>query len=131
GIHGDVFSGDPDQIGRDIAAVIDEYGPLNLGSTNLTGYGFSALRDGIRDVKTQADNSMFFADLPVVEASTGYLVYDANSTLQLEATTAGHFIEFEFQVDVPGEYDVMLRPWRASSYARYNVLINDDLVKEI
>ncbi|GGD99039.1 Ig-like domain-containing protein [Paenibacillus nasutitermitis] len=46
GLYGDIFSSDPEQIADDIDAVIAQYGPLNLKSTNMTGTGFAALRDG-------------------------------------------------------------------------------------
>src|SRR5690606_26810481 len=48
GIHVDILSADPEKIAADIEAVIAQHGPLNLDSVNLTGYGFTALRDGIK-----------------------------------------------------------------------------------
>ena len=36
----------PEKIRRDILEIIRSHGPLALGGTNLTGYGFAALRDG-------------------------------------------------------------------------------------
>ncbi|WP_405457351.1 heparinase II/III family protein [Paenibacillus sp. HJGM_3] len=53
-IHSDVYTSDPHKIARDIQAVIQQYGPLELGSTHLTGYGFAGLRDG--KVAEEADN---------------------------------------------------------------------------
>lgn len=46
GIRGDVFSADPEVLTEKVRSVITQYGPLRLGSVNLTGYGFAALRDG-------------------------------------------------------------------------------------
>lgn len=46
GIHSDVYTSDPNKVARDIEAVIQQYGPLDLDSTNLTGYGLAGLRDG-------------------------------------------------------------------------------------
>ncbi|NMB98490.1 MAG: hypothetical protein GYA02_18090 [Clostridiaceae bacterium] len=46
GIHGDIFSENPDKISQDIANVIERYGSINLESINLTGFGLSVLRDG-------------------------------------------------------------------------------------
>ncbi|WJH33960.1 heparinase II/III-family protein [Paenibacillus sp. CC-CFT747] len=46
GIHSDVYTADPNKVARDIEAVIQEKGELNLGSVNMTGYGFAGLRDG-------------------------------------------------------------------------------------
>jgi oligo-alginate lyase len=45
-LRGDIFSSDPRSVAADIQEVINTYGTLKLGSTNLTGYGFAALRDG-------------------------------------------------------------------------------------
>lgn len=46
GLVNDIFASRPDELERDIEAVIKERGPLRLQSVNLTGYGFAALRDG-------------------------------------------------------------------------------------
>lgn len=46
GLHSDVFTPDPEKVAADIQAVIDTHGPLDLGSVNMTGYGFAGLRDG-------------------------------------------------------------------------------------
>lgn len=45
GIQGDIFSPDPERAAADIREVIERYGPLDLPSVNMTGYGFAALRD--------------------------------------------------------------------------------------
>jgi oligo-alginate lyase len=45
-LRGDIFDTDPSSVGTDIQKVINTYGTLRLDSTNLTGYGFAALRDG-------------------------------------------------------------------------------------
>lgn len=62
GIHGGIFDQDPDRIAEDIEQVIAEHGTLNLQGTNLTGYGFAALRDGEADSagSTQRDLWMFY-----------------------------------------------------------------------
>ncbi|MBW7452562.1 heparinase II/III family protein [Paenibacillus sepulcri] len=46
GIHSDVYTPEPDKVASSIKSVIETHGPLKLGSTNLTGYGFTGLRDG-------------------------------------------------------------------------------------
>ncbi|GIP32497.1 heparinase II/III family protein [Paenibacillus sp. J2TS4] len=130
GIHSDVFTENPEQIGQDLEAIIEEYGPLDLGSTNLSGFGFAGLRDGIKTAP-QYGESLFFMDMDVTESSTGYKIFDSNSTVQLEATEPGHSITFAFPVETAGEFEVLLRPWRAPTYARYNVYIDDQFVKEV
>jgi hypothetical protein len=46
-LHGDIFSPEPELIGERIRQAVAEYGPLNLPSVHLSGYGFAALRDGV------------------------------------------------------------------------------------
>jgi hypothetical protein len=48
-LHGSIFSRDPEKLARDIEAIVAEKGPFHLDGTHLTGYGFSALRDGEGD----------------------------------------------------------------------------------
>jgi len=45
-----IFS-DCEKVESEIGKVLDEYGPFKLGSTNMTGYGFTALRSGEKDTK--------------------------------------------------------------------------------
>lgn len=46
GLYGDIASLNVEQTQHEIKAIISELGELNLGSTNLTGFGFTALRTG-------------------------------------------------------------------------------------
>lgn len=50
GIHGDIFDAEPEQVAANIQQVIAQSGPLDLKSVNLTGYGFTALRDGHNEI---------------------------------------------------------------------------------
>ena len=130
GIMGNVFSEDPEQISRDIEAVIAEHGPLPLESTNLTGYGFTALRDGER-AGANANINYFFPHLEVVENSIDYRIFESNNTVQLEALQPDHFITFEFLVASTSEYDVLLRPWRADTYGKYEVWIDNEWITDV
>ncbi|WP_010276742.1 heparinase II/III domain-containing protein [Paenibacillus senegalensis] len=130
GIHGDIFTENPEAIAADLEAVIQQEGPLQLDSVNLTGYGFAALRDGVND-RTQYGINYNFPQLPVTHASTAYNTYASSGTVQLEAETAGHSITFAFDVAEAGTYHVMLKPFRAASYGVYKVYLNNQLVKEI
>ncbi|MFD0958388.1 S-layer homology domain-containing protein [Paenibacillus chungangensis] len=129
-LYGGIFSNNPELLGDEVQAVIDEYGPLQLNSSNLTGYGFTALRDGIRTTQGQVGYSYLFPNLNIAEQSVQTKVYDNVSAVQLEANEEGHSIAFSFSVDTAGEYEVALRPIRAQSYGIYNVYIDDQFVKE-
>ncbi|PYI53807.1 FIMAH domain-containing protein [Paenibacillus flagellatus] len=130
GIHGDIFSADPERVAGDIEAVIEEHGPLDLGSSNLTGYGFTALRDGDNDKRKYGTN-YGFPQLAVTSASTAYNTYASTATVQLEATTPGHSIGFRFEAPRTDTYHVRLKPFRAASYGIYRVSIDGQFVKEI
>ncbi|MDF2671127.1 MAG: bacterial Ig-like protein [Paenibacillus sp.] len=53
GLHGDIFSAQPEQVGLDIQNVINTNGVWNPSTTHSTGYGFSALRQGSEIGSTQ------------------------------------------------------------------------------
>ncbi|TNJ63852.1 hypothetical protein FE784_23550 [Paenibacillus hemerocallicola] len=59
-LHLDVFSYDPERIADRIGGVIAEYGPLDMKSNNMTGYGFAALRDGVTSQHTLRDFWMYY-----------------------------------------------------------------------
>lgn len=130
GMHGGIFTADPEQVRNDIAAIIEQDGPLELPSSNLTGYGFTALRDGLND-KRKYGVSYGFPQLETVSASTAYNTYPASATVQLEATTAGQSIAFRFDAPRTDTFHVRLKPFRAASYGIYRVSIDGQFVKEI
>lgn len=45
-LQGDIFLSNPENISDNIRKMVETYGTLKLNSTNSTGYGFAALRDG-------------------------------------------------------------------------------------
>lgn len=130
GIHGDIFSPNPDAVAEQIQAVIDSEGPLELDSSHLTGYGFSALRDGVHDKNEYGLTYMFLA-LDVTESSTDFRIFDSNATVQLEANEPGHHITFAFDVPAADDYEIQLKPWRAPSYGKYSVEIDGQPVAEV
>ncbi|SEP02657.1 Heparinase II/III-like protein [Halogranum amylolyticum] len=46
GLRGDIFDKEPNSVREDLLAVLDAEGPLDLESTHLPGFGFTALRAG-------------------------------------------------------------------------------------
>ena len=130
GLRSDIFTADPESLATEVEVVIDAYGPLNLGSTQLTGFGFTGLRDGVRDNPTFG-KSYLFPDLTVVQNSTAYTPYPQSSTVQFEANTPGQSITFAFRVDNSGSYEIYLRPFRAPSYGIYSVYVDGQFLKEV
>ncbi|MFK7691572.1 heparinase II/III family protein [Paenibacillus sp. HJGM_3] len=125
GLHGSIFSANPEQIGLDIANVIQSRGPLQLDSTLMSGYGLAALRDG--DPATlQTDGTVFdFKDLKIVSANRGtkYLpAYGALLFQNLDDTDGA--ITFEFNVPASGEYGIDFLPNKATSYGKYKVAVD-------
>ncbi|MFD0960967.1 FIMAH domain-containing protein [Paenibacillus chungangensis] len=127
GIHGNIFTDNPEQIAQDIAAVIETLGPLNLGSTNLTGYGFAALRDGVNE-RRFSGLGYSFSQLEVTEATTGYQLYANSGTIQFNAEAAGHAIAFKFEVPKTDRYEINLKPFLATSYGLYDISIDGNIV---
>jgi len=72
-----------------------------------------------------------FNDLEIVDQSADTRFFPSNNTVQLEANGPGHHVSFQFPVDTEGVYELHLKPWRAPSYARYNVYIDGKPAKEI
>lgn len=129
GIFGDVFSEDPEQIARDIEAVIESEGPLQLGSTHLTGYGFAGLRDGeIR--KPVSSIHLPFEAMNILEATAETRYFANSGTVQFEANEAGHSIMFEFEVPKTDVYELELQPFQAASYGIYEISIDGEHVMD-
>ncbi|MCU6713091.1 heparinase II/III family protein [Paenibacillus sp. J5C_2022] len=127
GIHGNIFTDNPEQIAQDIAAVIETLGPLDLGSTNLTGYGFAALRDGVND-RRFSGLGYNFSQLEVTEATAGYQLYANSGTIQFNAEAAGHAIAFKFEVPKSDRYEINLKPFLVTSYGIYDISIDGNIV---
>jgi uncharacterized protein YjdB len=123
GIHGDIFTPDPEGIAEKIAGVIERQGPLNLKSSNLTGYGFTALRDGV-NTKRFSGLGLNFGKLKVTDATADYQLYANSGTLQFNAESANQRITFEFAVPKTDQYEIDLKPFKAQSYGIYDILID-------
>lgn len=123
GIRGDIFDADPEQIADEIHNVIEEYGTLVMKSDNMTGYGFTALRDGT-NYNTKAGITYDFSKMDVVSSTVPYNLYASSSTIQLEAEKAGESIAFNFPVSAEGTYDLDLVPFKATSYGQYDIYLD-------
>jgi len=130
GLRMDIFTADPEQLADQVQAVIDAHGTLQLGSTHLTGFGFAGLRDGIRDVR-QLGTRYSFTDLPIVQQSVAHKLFPADATIQLEADDPGHSITFSFEVEYDADYEVLIRPYRAASYGKYEIYVDNSLLGEM
>lgn len=130
GLHEDVFTAQPEGIAQRIRSVIQEYGPLDLKSESLTGYGFTALRDGV-NVNNSYGSKYSFPWMEVVDKNVNFTLFPASGTLQLEALEPGAVITFQFEVPKTDEYDVELLPFRAPTYGIYRILLDGQPVKEL
>ncbi|MBP1996673.1 chitinase N-terminal domain-containing protein [Paenibacillus eucommiae] len=124
GLHGSIFLPEPDQISSDIAAIILNQGPLQLGSTMMSGFGFTALRDG--KPAFDASGTIYdFKDMKIVSANRGTKYLPAYNALLFQNTDgAGAAITFEFDVAVANEYDIDFLPNKAASYGSYQYAID-------
>ncbi|WP_436925655.1 heparinase II/III domain-containing protein [Halosimplex amylolyticum] len=126
GIRGSIYDADPEGLSEEIQAVIDAEGPLDVGSQNVPGYGFAALRDGEnylnRSIGETLDTSELYAG-----ASTA--VDDSfDEAIQLEATEEGEWWTFEFEAASAGEYELEIETLFVSSYGIYELYVNGELV---
>lgn len=129
GLHGDIFSSDPNQMADMIQTIIDTEGTLNLSSTNLAGYGFTSLRDGQSDDR-KIGLTYDFPSLDIISASVGHNIFTNSGTLQLEADNTGENITFSFDVPKTDMYKVDLAPFKASSYGIYSIKLDGKKVAE-
>ncbi|MFB9755412.1 carbohydrate binding domain-containing protein [Paenibacillus hodogayensis] len=130
GIHKDVFSANPNEIADSIRNVISQFGPLNLKSDNLTGYGFSALRDGI-SANRSFGLPYAFPPMEIASQNTEVKRFDSSGTLQLEAANIGARITFNFNVLNADDYEIDLLPFRAPSYGIYRVSIDGEPITDM
>ncbi|MGQ3722446.1 heparinase II/III family protein [Natrialba aegyptia] len=129
GIRGSIYEAEPEGLADDIQAVIDADGPLDLSSQNLAGFGFAALRDGtnheIGSIGETHDTSALF-----VEASAP--VDDSfEEAIQFEATKAGEWWSFEFDVDEAAEYELEIETLFVDTYGIYELYVNDEYIATV
>ncbi len=123
GIHGDIYTRNPNQIAQQIEAIIAVHGPFKLDSANLTGYGLAALRDGDNPI-FKYSRTYSFPQLNVVESTKPTTYVDSSGTLQFEAAEAGDSITFSFDVAEPNRYEISLKAWAATSYGQYAIRLD-------
>ncbi|HBN85088.1 MAG TPA: hypothetical protein DDZ89_14735, partial [Clostridiales bacterium] len=95
GIHGNIFSNDPDGVANDIKNIIETYGPLKLESENVTGYGLAVMRDG-DNITIDFGINYEFMVLPISSSSVEVKMFPNNRTAQLEAIQGGEHVSFLF-----------------------------------
>ena len=127
GIHSDIFSSEPDKVASDIKAAIAQYGELKLDSTNLTGFGFAALRDGKNFIK-DAGITYNFSDMKLLQQDTDFGYYSSSGTMQFNAMVDGLKAKFSFDVAIADTYEIDLRTFKAASYGIYDIFIDDQKV---
>lgn len=130
GIHMDVFTSNPNEIADRIRSVVAQHGPLNMASTNMTGYGFTALRDG-EHVFNNFGLSYAFPSMEITQQSAEAKLFDASGTVQLEANAPGATITFNFQVPKADDYEIDLLPFKAPTYGIYRISIDGVPIKDL
>ncbi len=125
-----IFDKDPEAIAAEIQKVIDTNGEIDLDATNLTGFGFAALRDGDPGKAATIEGEEFVFNSLNHNESVATKYFDKNSTLQLEASVPGDFIEFTFQAESTGLQNIYINMWTAGSYGVYDVYVNGEKLPE-
>ncbi|GGE26010.1 hypothetical protein GCM10011571_30170 [Marinithermofilum abyssi] len=155
-LHGDIFSADPEKVIRDIQEVIRNKGPLQLKTTQLSGFGFTAFRHG-QDEDEEDGVTYPFSDLKQTEATAdtsdhlGSLYmetddlakhipeafdmpesyYEESPAVQLLAKKPGERLSFTFDVPKTDHYEVAITPLKSASYGRYEIQLDGTPVKEL
>lgn len=133
GLKLDIFSENPESIGAEIQAVIDQHGEIKLDDTNLTGYGFAALRDGESAFEPMPEGVTYLCtELSVLEQSKQVKYFESNGMLQFEADTIGDKVTygFSFTGDATKSFDLGLRVLLAPSYGVYKITLNGAVLAE-
>ena len=130
GLHGDIFTRDPENVGPEIQSVIDERGKLDLTSDNLAGYGFTVLRDG-ENGKQYFGYQIPFPTLTPFDATAAFKYFEASGTIQFEAESPGQSISFKFDVPKTDTYEIDLNPFKAATYGIYDIKIDGVKVKTV
>lgn len=154
GLHGDIFSADPEKVVRDIERIIGEQGPFNPGSTHLAGFGFTALRDGkplsdrgitykfseLKRLDATAEVSDHLGRIHLETDELGKRIpeafdipedyYEETGAVQLEAVRKGSRISFAFRVPATDRYRLEVIPLASTGYGRYEIRIDGKKVKE-
>jgi hypothetical protein len=128
GIHGNIFSENPDQVAEDIRKVIEEIGPLHLTSDNLTGYGLSVLRDGY--------NITYEIGIPYLFPKLSYTATREardfmGKRVEFEAKEINDSISFDFTVLESGTYLLELIFQRTGFSGIYNVYLDGKKIDRI
>ncbi|WP_255171423.1 heparinase II/III domain-containing protein [Natrononativus amylolyticus] len=129
GIQGSIFDADPEGLDEEIQSIIDAEGPLDLGSDNLAGYGFAALRDGENYLTVSYGVTHDFSTL-FEEAST-HVDDSFPEAIQLNADEAGEQWTFAVDVGASDEYDLDVDVLFADTYGIYEVYIDDEHVDTV
>lgn len=72
-----------------------------------------------------------FPELEITAQSVPHTEYPDSGTIQLDATTVGQSISFAFEATAADTFDLDLQPFRAGSYGRYRVSVDDTAVGEV
>lgn len=123
GIHGSVYSNDADEVADEIKTVIDTFGPMNLESNDMTGYGLATLRDG-KDYTMKVGYDYNFLDMSIIKTSGKEYKRVDFPALFYRSAGAGDYITFKFTVTEADEYSICLRTLNAPLYGKYIVKID-------
>lgn len=130
GINGGIYSPDPERIKKDIEAVIAKSGPLNMDSTYMGGYGFTALRDGEAPLFDYGIRYRF-PNMDIVEKSKGVAPIVDSAAIEFGASAPGDSITFSFDVPATDTYEVSVKPLRNVAYGVYDVKIDGQTVAQM
>ncbi len=129
GLHGDIFSSEPDKVAKEIENTINTYGPLKLDSENLTGYGFAVMRDG-HNITYDIGIQYLFKDLETLSYSADVKSL-VNNRIQFEATQPGDNASFIFKVMESNEYQIDLKCIKSDLFGLYDIYLDGTYLTQV
>ena len=127
-IHYDVYTNDPESIQEDIEYVIDTFGEYDESQSSAsTGYGFAALRDGMRFKSTNSTD--------VNDTMRDWWMYFGNALthkhldgmqLGLDAYGLNMAPDHGYPAEMSGEAAITRTQWTAGTVSHNTVVVNDE-----
>jgi len=131
GLRLGIFDADPEKIAADIEAIVATDGPWVEPAKMLTGYGFSALRDGEPPAAPEPPQlSLAFGSLEAISQTRPSTYVESSGTLQFEGVQVGDAITFAFDVDKAVSGQLQLGIWQAATYGVYRVELDGTTVAD-
>lgn len=131
GLRGSIYSSDPMSLAASTQNIINKYGRFEntIKSSNLTGYGFTALRDGINYIKNNYGFNIGFKNSSLVSSSGKIFSAYSNESFMYNSIEMGDYIQLDFNVPESDTYELDIGIGQLSNAGKYDIYIDDQIIK--